>query len=320
MKRLPAYALALSLSVFLNLLFLGLVAALLANGGHAPRLRPRSAGEKPALRLVIAPPKVAASSSAASQPFVGLSKALSAASTPAVPQQPATTAAAERQPTPAVPAAPHVAPTKAKTAAGRQPAAAAPEAGHAATTKASTAAPSTPSPTGRFRGGTQARAAPRSGADAQRSAATKPVMGPASRSSLSAPSSAATKRPTRSDAPTVADHRAGKKAGKPAAIPAPPPRESAPTQGARLASQLHARYPLRARRNGWQGLVTIKAEIGRDGGVIHASVVRSSGHRSLDRAALAAVRTASFRPAEIAGRAVASVVILPVRFRLSPPS
>jgi len=46
------------------------------------------------------------------------------------------------------------------------------------------------------------------------------------------------------------------------------------------------RYPLRARREGWQGEVDVGVEIAGDGRVAQAAVMRSCGHAVLDRAAL----------------------------------
>jgi protein TonB len=49
------------------------------------------------------------------------------------------------------------------------------------------------------------------------------------------------------------------------------------------------------------------------------SLNRSSGHPLLDASALAAVRRWTFEPARAAGLAVASLVVVPVRFSLLEP-
>jgi protein TonB len=76
-------------------------------------------------------------------------------------------------------------------------------------------------------------------------------------------------------------------------------------------------YPRAARRAGWQGVVRIRALVGITGNVASAEVAQSSGHAILDEAALEAVRLTVFAPAEQAGKAVASLVIIPVRFQLN---
>ncbi len=54
------------------------------------------------------------------------------------------------------------------------------------------------------------------------------------------------------------------------------------------------RYPLRARREGWQGEVDVGVEIAVDGRVAQATVMRSCGHAVLDKAALEVARRSRF--------------------------
>lgn len=75
-------------------------------------------------------------------------------------------------------------------------------------------------------------------------------------------------------------------------------------------------YPALSRTRGEEGTVWVEAEVGADGRCASARVQKSSGHLLLDEAAVAAVRDWTFRPATRLGRPVASVVIIPVRFRL----
>ena len=64
------------------------------------------------------------------------------------------------------------------------------------------------------------------------------------------------------------------------------------------AESLHRRivevrqYPSVARVNGWEGKVVLKVKIRQDGHLDSVSVVKSSGHESLDNAAMEAVRLA----------------------------
>ena len=65
-----------------------------------------------------------------------------------------------------------------------------------------------------------------------------------------------------------------------------------------LADSLHRRiielrhYPSTARLNGWEGKVVLKVSIRNDGQLKDVEVVKSSGHESLDQAAMEAVRRA----------------------------
>lgn len=54
------------------------------------------------------------------------------------------------------------------------------------------------------------------------------------------------------------------------------------------------RYPLRARREGWQGEVDVGVEIEVDGRVAQATVMRSCGYAALDRTALEVARRSRF--------------------------
>jgi protein TonB len=65
-----------------------------------------------------------------------------------------------------------------------------------------------------------------------------------------------------------------------------------------LAESLHQRivevrqYPSAARLNGWEGKVVLRVQIRQDGHLESVSVVKSSGHETLDDAAMDAVRRA----------------------------
>lgn len=76
------------------------------------------------------------------------------------------------------------------------------------------------------------------------------------------------------------------------------------------------RYPYGARRNGIEGRVVLLVEVPPDGIGGTVVVKASSGHAILDEAAVAAVRRWRFRPASRDGQPVASLIELPIRFRL----
>ncbi|MFZ1388281.1 MAG: energy transducer TonB [Thiolinea sp.] len=76
-------------------------------------------------------------------------------------------------------------------------------------------------------------------------------------------------------------------------------------------------YPQRALEDGIEGTVLIRVTISADGSIMAARVHQSSGNSSLDAAALKAVRSWSFMPAQRDGKSIPSIVQLPVRFNLT---
>lgn len=76
-------------------------------------------------------------------------------------------------------------------------------------------------------------------------------------------------------------------------------------------------YPRRALEAGIEGTVLIRVTLSAEGSILRASVHQSSGHASLDAAALKAVGSWSFMPAERDGKTIPSIVQLPVRFKLN---
>ncbi|GAA5008469.1 energy transducer TonB [Pseudoluteimonas lycopersici] len=87
-------------------------------------------------------------------------------------------------------------------------------------------------------------------------------------------------------------------------------------RGAEAVARVQPKYPPTAWRNREEGSVLVRADIDADGVPGDVSVVRRSGSRDLDSAALAAVRQWHFRPAIENGKAVASAVEVPVDFKL----
>jgi periplasmic protein TonB len=117
------------------------------------------------------------------------------------------------------------------------------------------------------------------------------------------------------------------KASPPAPIGAPAPVESsgppaAPQRGTVVAAVARSHgnaapdYPSSARRNGIEGVVLLRVQIAADGTCSGVTVETSSGHESLDAAAVAAVRKWRFEPALQEGVAVASELLVPIRFVL----
>ena len=80
--------------------------------------------------------------------------------------------------------------------------------------------------------------------------------------------------------------------------------------------QTTPRYPEAARREGIEGVVTLRFEVLANGNVGTVQVQQSAGREDLDRAAAEAVRTWLFEPARRGKEAVAVWVTLPVHFEL----
>ena len=80
------------------------------------------------------------------------------------------------------------------------------------------------------------------------------------------------------------------------------------------------RYPEEARRAAQQGLVMLTVLINEKGSAESVVLQASSGHVSLDQAALKAVKNWKFKPARIGSVAVRSEVKIPIRFELDTAS
>lgn len=75
-------------------------------------------------------------------------------------------------------------------------------------------------------------------------------------------------------------------------------------------------YPLKARQNGWQGVVVLKVLVSVAGQSLQVEVEKSSGYSVLDEAAIKTVKIWRFRPAEIGNIPIESLVRVPIRFIL----
>ncbi|MDP0490592.1 MAG: energy transducer TonB [Verrucomicrobiota bacterium JB023] len=85
-----------------------------------------------------------------------------------------------------------------------------------------------------------------------------------------------------------------------------------------LTNRVPPNYPSSARRSGQEGTTMISATITTSGKVSSPRVVSSSGHRSLDSAAVRAVKKWRFHPAKNGlGQPIAHQVNIPVTFRLN---
>ena len=76
------------------------------------------------------------------------------------------------------------------------------------------------------------------------------------------------------------------------------------------------RYPRWALTQGWQGELVVAIEILENGSVGRWKVMHSIGHRSLDEAAIKAVRAWRFEPGKLRGKAIVSCIQIPIRFRV----
>lgn len=90
--------------------------------------------------------------------------------------------------------------------------------------------------------------------------------------------------------------------------------ESTVVHEARYRRQMPPAYPRRALDLGQQGTVTLHAEVLPSGDPRELKIAKSSGHRLLDMAALAAVRKWKFEPTSVDGAAIVSWVRVPVNF------
>ncbi len=75
-------------------------------------------------------------------------------------------------------------------------------------------------------------------------------------------------------------------------------------------------YPVTARQNNWEGMVTVKAEIDKDGKIGVVELLKSSGYALLDRSAIKTVRKWRYKPATRQGEPVASYRRITIIFKL----
>lgn len=97
----------------------------------------------------------------------------------------------------------------------------------------------------------------------------------------------------------------------------PPSPEPMALTNPTFRSRTPPAYPAQALRDELEGSVRLKLLIAPEGGVTEAWVLRSSGHRSLDQAALAAARHWQLTPASRNGTPVSAWAEVEVPFRLT---
>ena len=76
-------------------------------------------------------------------------------------------------------------------------------------------------------------------------------------------------------------------------------------------------YQRKSRMNKEQGVALLLIDISADGKPIKLTLKKSSGFRRLDRSALKSVKDWKFKPARLAGIAVQSTVLVPVKYVLN---
>ncbi len=85
---------------------------------------------------------------------------------------------------------------------------------------------------------------------------------------------------------------------------------------ASVSSRVEPVYPPEARRQGLEGNVKVRIRISDSGRVAAAEILRSSGHASLDRAALQAARCWRFDPARHGNDNISDVIVVNFKFDL----
>jgi protein TonB len=142
-----------------------------------------------------------------------------------------------------------------------------------------------------------------------RNAGTEPI------SDLTPPaatSDAMTPAPSSPAEGTTKSAKAKAKTKAPKKVASVQPRDRA----AALLNQPRPSYPPEAFRAREEGTVVVKAQVDELGNASEVEIVRRSGSRTLDRAAMNEVRRWKFNPAIKDGRTVASSVQVPVDYKL----
>ena len=120
-------------------------------------------------------------------------------------------------------------------------------------------------------------------------------------------------------APVAASGSPGSSSAGPVAN-AGAPAYSPPGFGASYLHNPKPAYPIMARRRGLEGVERLDVRVSAEGIPIAVKVRESSGHESLDEAALTAVWHWRFSPARRGGEPVEGAVVVPVRFNLEGDS
>lgn len=101
------------------------------------------------------------------------------------------------------------------------------------------------------------------------------------------------------------------------AVPAPPAvAVTPPRSDAAYLNNPRPAYPLAARRRGDQGTVLVRVLVTVEGLVASVGLEKTSGHSSLDEAALSAVKSWRFVPARQGGQPVEAPYVVPIVFKV----
>nr|WP_237772778.1 energy transducer TonB [Pseudomonas putida] len=102
-----------------------------------------------------------------------------------------------------------------------------------------------------------------------------------------------------------------------APTPPAPPRETQPLASAAGLHNPPPRYPAQAQKRGQEGTAVLRIRVLANGRAGEVQIQRSSGHKSLDDAAVEAVRGWSFVPAKRGDTAIDGWVAVPLTFKLN---
>jgi len=80
--------------------------------------------------------------------------------------------------------------------------------------------------------------------------------------------------------------------------------------------QKNIKYPEKARQNGIEGKVFVKVFVDEKGNVAGTKIMKSDGV-DFDKAAVEAIRKLRFTPAQVNGKPVKVVLVIPIQFKLS---
>lgn len=115
---------------------------------------------------------------------------------------------------------------------------------------------------------------------------------------------------------TLAQPSAPEPQRAPAAVPAPALPTTPPRSDAAYLNNPRPAYPLAARRRGDQGTVLVRVLVTSEGLAGTVALQKSSGHSSLDEAAITAVKSWRFVPARQGGQAVEAPYVVPIVFKV----
>jgi TonB family protein len=84
--------------------------------------------------------------------------------------------------------------------------------------------------------------------------------------------------------------------------------------GPRVGNAVPPRYPVQSLRAGESGEVLVRVEVDDEGRPAAPSIAQSTAPKRLERAAIEAIRQWTFVPERVGGHAIASTLLVPLRF------